>query len=228
MGGCAMIGQSLINVSSGARARLSGIIAAVMLLVFIMFGAPLIARLPMAALTGLMIMVAIGTFEWASLRTFRRMPTSDVLIMVLVTLITAFLHNLALAVLIGVVIAALIFAWDNAVRIRARKRIDEQGWKHYEIYGPLFFGSSTTFLDKFDVAGDPEHVVIDFAESRVADMSAIETLNKITARYNEAGKKVHLRHLSEDCRRLLDRADAIIEVNHFEDPTYKVVTDNPA
>lgn len=228
MGGCAMIGQSLINVSSGARARLSGIIAAVMLLVFIMFGAPLIARLPMAALTGLMIMVAIGTFEWASLRTFRRMPTSDVLIMVLVTLITAFLHNLALAVLIGVVIAALIFAWDNAVRIRARKRVDEQGWKHYEIYGPLFFGSSTTFLDKFDVAGDPQHVVIDFAESRVADMSAIETLNKITARYNEAGKKVHLRHLSEDCRRLLDRADAIIEVNHFEDPTYKVVTDNPA
>jgi SulP family sulfate permease len=227
MGGCAMIGQSLINVSSGARARLSGIIAAVMLLVFIMFGAPLIARLPMAALTGLMIMVAIGTFEWASLRTFRRMPTSDVLIMVLVTLITAFLHNLALAVLIGVVIAALIFAWDNAVRIRARKRIDEQGRKHYEIYGPLFFGSSTTFLDKFDVAGDPEHVVIDFAESRVADMSAIETLNKITARYNEAGKKVHLRHLSEDCRRLLDRADAIIEVNHFEDPTYKVVTDEP-
>jgi SulP family sulfate permease len=225
MGGCAMIGQSLINVSSGARARLSGIVAAVMLLVFILFGAPLIEKLPMAALTGLMIMVAIGTFEWASLRTFRRMPTSDVIIMVLVTGITAVLHNLALAVLIGVIVAALIFAWDNAIRIRARKRIDEKGWKHYELFGPLFFGSTTVFQEKFDVQGDPEHVVLDFAESRVSDMSAIEAVNKVTARYAAAGKTVHLRHLSGDCRRLLDRADAIIEVNHFEDPTYKVVTD---
>ena len=225
MGGCAMIGQSLINVSSGARARLSGIVAAVMLLVFILFGAPLIEQLPMAALTGLMIMVAIGTFEWASLRTFRRMPTSDVLIMLVVTIVTAVLHNLALAVLIGVIIAALLFAWDNAIRIRARKRVDENGWKHYEIYGPLFFGSITSFQEKFDVTNDPEHVVIDFEESRVSDMSAIETLNRLTARYAEAGKTVHLRHLSEDCRRLLDRADEIIEVNHFEDPTYKVVTD---
>ena len=224
MGGCAMIGQSLINVSSGARARLSGIVAASMLLVFIVFGAELIERLPMAALTGLMIMVAIGTFEWASLRTFRRMPTSDVIIMVLVTAVTALLHNLAFAVLIGVIIAALIFAWDNAVRIRARKHIDEKGWKHYEIYGPLFFGSTTTFSEKFDVNGDPEHVVIDFAESRVADMSALEALNKVTARYAKANKKVHLRHLSKDCLRLLDRADAIIEINHYEDPTYKVVT----
>jgi len=225
MGGCAMIGQSLINVSSGARARLSGIVAAVMLLVFILFGAPLIERLPMAALTGLMIMVAIGTFEWASLRTFRRMPTSDVLIMVLVTLVTAVLHNLALAVLLGVVVAALVFAWDNAIRIRARKRVDEKGWKHYEIYGPLFFGSTTVFAEKFDVAGDPQHVVIDFAESRVVDMSAIEALNRLTSRYEEAGKIVHLLHLSEDCRRLMDKADDLIEVNHFEDPTYKVLTD---
>jgi SulP family sulfate permease len=196
-----------------------------MLLVFILFGAPLIEQLPMAALTGLMIMVAIGTFEWASLRTFRRMPTSDVLIMLVVTIVTAVLHNLALAVLIGVIIAALLFAWDNAIRIRARKRVDENGWKHYEIYGPLFFGSITSFQEKFDVTNDPEHVVIDFEESRVSDMSAIETLNRLTARYAEAGKTVHLRHLSEDCRRLLDRADEIIEVNHFEDPTYKVVTD---
>ena len=225
MGGCAMIGQSLINVSSGARARLSGIVASVMLLVFILFGAPLIERLPMAALTGLMIMVAVGTFEWASLRTFRRMPTSDVFIMVLVTLVTAVLHNLALAVLLGVVVAALVFAWDNAIRIRARKRMDDNGWKHYEIYGPLFFGSTTVFAEKFDIAGDPEHVVIDFAESRVVDMSAIEALNKLTSRYQGAGKTVHLRHLSQDCRRLMDKADAIIEVNHFEDPTYKVLTD---
>ena len=225
MGGCAMIGQSLINVSSGARARLSGIVAAVMLLVFIVFGAPVIEQLPMAALTGLMIMVAIGTFEWASLKTFRRMPTSDVFIMVLVTLVTAVLHNLALAVLIGVVVAALVFAWDNAVRIRARKRVDEQGWKHYELYGPLFFGSTTVFAEKFDVEGDPEHVVLDFQESRVVDMSAIEALNRLTARYAKAGKKVHLRHLSEDCRALIDKAESIIEVNHFEDPTYKVVRD---
>ena len=224
MGGCAMIGQSLINVSSGARARLSGIVASIMLLVFILFGAPLIERLPMAALTGLMIMVAIGTFEWASLRTFRRMPSSDVFIMVLVTLVTAVLHNLALAVLLGVIVAALVFAWDNAIRIRARKHIDEKGWKHYELYGPLFFGSTTVFAEKFDIEGDPEHVVLDFAESRVVDMSAIEALNRITSRYAEAGKKVHLRHLSEDCRTLIDKADAIIEVNHFDDPTYKVVT----
>jgi len=225
MGGCAMIGQSLINVSSGARVRLSGIVAAVMLLVFIVFGAPLIEQLPMAALTGLMIMVAIGTFEWASLKTFRRMPTSDVFIMVLVTLVTAVLHNLALAVLIGVVVAALVFAWDNAVRIRARKHVDEQGWKHYELYGPLFFASTTVFAEKFDVEGDPEHVVLDFQESRVVDMSAIEALNRLTARYAKAGKKVHLRHLSEDCRALIDKAESIIEVNHFEDPTYKVVRD---
>ena len=225
MGGCAMIGQSLINVSSGARARLSGIVAAVMLLVFIVFGAPLIEQLPMAALTGLMIMVAIGTFEWASLKTFRRMPTSDVFTMVLVTLVTAVLHNLALAVLIGVVVAALVFAWDSAVRIRARKHVDEQGWKHYELYGPLFFGSTTVFAEKFDVEGDPEHVVLDFQESRVVDMSAIEALNRLTSRYAKAGKKVHLRHLSEDCRALIDKAESIIEVNHFEDPTYKVVRD---
>jgi SulP family sulfate permease len=224
MGGCAMIGQSLINVSSGARARLSGIVAAVMLLIFILFGSSLIEQLPMAALTGLMLIVAIGTFEWASFRTIRRMPTSDVLVMVLVTLVTAFLHNLALAVLVGVIISALVFAWDNAKRIRARKHVDENGWKHYEIYGPLFFGSTTMFAEKFDVADDPDHIVIDFRESRVSDMSAIEALSKVTALYAEAGKKVHLRHLSKDCRTLLDRADAIIEINHFEDPTYKVVS----
>ncbi|MCG8390878.1 MAG: SulP family inorganic anion transporter, partial [Cytophagales bacterium] len=166
MGGCAMLGQSLINISNGARARLSGIIAAVMLLVFIMFGANLIEKLPMAALTGLMIMVAIGTFEWASLRTFNKMPKSDIFVMVLVTLVTVFLHNLALAVVVGVIISALVFAWDNAKRIRARKYIDEDGVKHYEIYGPLFFGSITAFNEKFDVLNDPQEVIIDFEESR--------------------------------------------------------------
>ncbi len=224
MGGCAMIGQSLINVSNGARARLSGIVAAVMLLVFVMFGSGLIEKVPMAALTGLMVMVAIGTFEWASLKTFTKMPKSDILVMVLVTLVTVFLHNLALAVIIGVIIAALVFAWDNAKRIRARKSVDESGVKHYEIYGPLFFGSVTAFNEKFDVLTDPNEVIIDFAESRVVDMSAIEALNKITERYHKVGKKVHLKHLSADCRQLLKNADEIIDVNVMEDPTYKVVT----
>ena len=222
MGGCAMIGQSLINISSGARARLSGIVAAVMLLVFIMFGSGLIEKLPMAALTGLMIMVAIGTFEWASLKTFNKMPRSDIFVMVTVTLVTAVLHNLALAVIVGVIIAALVFAWDNAKRIRARKHIDENGAKHYEIYGPLFFGSVTAFNEKFDVLNDPENVIIDFAESRVVDMSAIEALNKLTERYQKVGKKVHLKHLSQDCKTLLKNAEDIIDINVLEDPTYKI------
>jgi SulP family sulfate permease len=220
-----MIGQSLINVSSGARTRISGIVASVMLLVFIMFGAPIIELMPMAALTGLMIMVAVGTFEWASLRTFNRMPASDIFVMVTVTLVTAVLHNLALAVIVGVIIAALVFAWDNAKRIRARKHIDEDGIKHYEIYGPLFFGSVTVFNSKFDVLNDPDEVIIDFEESRVVDMSAIEALNKITERYNKVGKTVHLKHLSKDCRQLLADADAIIDVNVMEDPTYKLAID---
>ena len=222
MGGCAMIGQSLINISSGARARLSGIVAAVMLLVFIMFGASLIERLPMAALTGLMFMVAIGTFEWASLKTFNKMPKSDIFVMVMVTLVTVVFHNLAVAVLIGVIIAALVFAWDNATRIRARKYVDKNGVKHYEIYGPLFFGSVTAFNEKFDVLNDPDEVIIDFAESRVVDMSAIEALNKMTERYLKVGKKIHLKHLSPDCKILLKNAGEIIDVNVLEDPHYKV------
>ena len=225
MGGCAMIGQSLINISSGARARLSGIFASVMLLMFIMFAAEYIEQLPMAALTGVMIMVAIGTFEWASLKTFGKMPKVDVLVMVLVAGITVFLHNLALAVLIGVIISALVFAWENATRIRARKRIDENGAKHYEIFGPLFFGSVAVFNEKFDVENDPQEVIIDFAESRITDMSGIEALNKITERYQKAGKTIHLKHLSEDCRKLLKNAEAIIDVNIIEDPNYKVVYD---
>ncbi len=227
MGGCAMIGQSLINVSSGARARLSGIVASVMLLVFIMFGAGLVEQLPMAALTGLMIMVSIGTFEWASLKTFNKMPKSDIFVMVLVTLVTAVLHNLALAVIVGVIIAALVFAWDNATRIRARKRIDEKGIKHYEIYGPLFFGSVTVFNEKFDVLNDPQEIIIDFEESRVADMSAIEALNKITERYHKVGKKVHLQNLSWDCKNLLKNAEEIIEVNVIDEPALKVENRTP-
>lgn len=223
-----MIGQSLINISAGARARLSGIVASVMLLVFILFGSPIIEQLPMAALTGLMIMVAIGTFEWASLKTFGKMPKSDVLVIVIVALITVVLHNLALAVLSGVVIAALVFAWENAKRIRARKYVDGEGVKHYEIFGPLFFGSVTAFNEKFDVLNDPKEVIIDFAESRVTDMSGIEALNKITERYQKAGKKLHLKHLSADCRQLLKNAESIIDVNIIEDPTYRVAVDKLA
>ena len=225
MGGCAMIGQSLINISSGARARLSGIVAATFLLLFVMFGSGLIEQLPMAALTGVMIMVSIGTFEWASLRTFGRMPSHDVIVMVVVALITVFLHNLALAVLVGVIISALVFAWENAKRIRAQKYVDDQGAKHYEIYGPLFFGSVTAFNKKFDIENDPTEVVIDFAESRVADMSGIQALNRITELYAKAGKRVHLKHLSADCLKLLKNAERLIDVNIMEDPTYKVATD---
>ncbi|MGX9247009.1 SulP family inorganic anion transporter [Sphingobacterium multivorum] len=225
MGGCAMLGQSLINISAGARARLSGIVASVMLLVFIMFGAPLIERVPMAALTGVMIMVAVGTFEWVSFRMIGRMPRHDIFVGILVAAITVLLHNLALAVLIGVIISALVFAWESARRIRARKHIDEKGAKHYEIYGPLFFGSVTAFNEKFDVLNDPTEVYVDFRDSRIADMSGIEAINKLTERYHKAGKKLHLEHLSPDCRQLLQNADSLIEVNIAEDPTYHVVSD---
>lgn len=226
MGGCAMIGQSLINISNGARARLSGIVAAILLLTFIMFGSSLIEQVPVAALTGLMIMVSIGTFEWVSLRTFGKMPIHDLLVMVLVILVTVLLHNLALAVLIGVIISALVFAWENAVRVRARKYIDNNGVKHYEIYGPLFFGSVTAFLEKFDITNDPKEVIIDFTDSRISDMSAIDALNKITERYAKLGKIVHLKHLSKDCRKLIKNADKLIDVNVLEDPTYKVMLDS--
>jgi SulP family sulfate permease len=223
MGGCAMLGQSLINISAGSRARLAGIVASITLLIFIMFGSDLIVQLPMAALVGLMFMVAIGTFEWASLKTFKKMPWSDVIVMVLVTMITVITHNLAIAVLIGVILSALAYSWENAKRIRARKYVDENGVKHYEIFGPLFFGSVTGFSEKFDVLNDPNEVIIDFKESRVADMSAIEALNVITHRYHKIGKKVHLRHLSKDCIQLLNNAETIIDVNIMEDPTYKLV-----
>jgi SulP family sulfate permease len=223
MGGCAMLGQSLINISAGSRARLAAIVASISLLLFIMFGSSLIEQLPMAALVGLMFMVAIGTFEWASLRTFKKMPTSDVIVMVLVTVITVVTHNLAIAVLIGVLLATLAYSWENAKRIRARKSVDEYGIKHYEIYGPLFFGSVQGFAEKFDVLKDPNEIIIDFKESRVADMSAIEALNVITHRYHKQGKTVHLRHLSKDCIVLLKNAEAIIDVNIMEDPDYKVL-----
>jgi SulP family sulfate permease len=222
MGGCPMIAQTLVNLSAGARARLSGIIASLTILVIILFGAPVIERVPMAALTGVMIMVAIGTFEWASFRVINKMPRQDIFVGILVAAITIWLHNLALAVLIGVIISALVFAWESAKRIRARKYIDERGIKRYEIYGPLFFGSVSAFNEKFDIDDDPPEIIIDFRESRVADMSGIEALNRLTERYAKAGKKLQLLHLSEDCRVLLKNAESLIEVNIIEDPEYRV------
>lgn len=223
MGGCAMVAQTLVNLNAGSRARLSGIIASITILIIILVGAPFIEKIPMAALVGVMMMVAISTFQWVSITIVNKMPKSDIFIGITVALITIILHNLALAVLVGVIISALVFAWDNAKRIRAKKYIDENGIKYYEIYGPLFFGSVTTFIDKFDPANDPEQVVIDFKESRIVDMSAIDALNKLSKKYAQLNKKLHLKHLSEDCRKMLKNAEAVIEVNIQEDPTYKVM-----
>ena len=226
MGGCPMIAQTLVNLSAGARARLSGIIASLTILVIILFGAPVIERVPMAALTGVMIMVAIGTFEWISFRIINKMPKQDIFVGITVAVITIYLHNLALAVLIGVIISALVFAWESAKRIRAKKYIDANGIKYYEIYGPLFFGSVTAFNEKFDVNGDPAHVIIDFKDSRVADMSGIEALNKLTDRYHQAGKTLQLRYLSDDCKTLLKNAGSVIDVNIIDDPKYRVATND--
>ncbi|WP_374951076.1 SulP family inorganic anion transporter [Mucilaginibacter sp.] len=225
MGGCPMIAQTLVNLSAGARARLSGIIASLTILLIILIGAPVIERVPMAALTGVMFMVAIGTFEWISFRIINKMPRQDVFVGIIVALITIWLHNLALAVLVGVIISALVFAWESAKRIRARKYLDDDGVKHYEIFGPLFFGSVAAFNEKFDVTNDPETVVIDFRDSRVSDMSGIDALNKLTERYHQAGKKLHLKYLSNDCRTLLKNAEGLIVVNIIDDPAYRVATE---
>jgi len=224
MGGCAMIGQSLINVNAGGRNRISGIVAAVGLLIFILFLSTYIEMVPMPALVGLMFMVAIGTFEWASLKVFRKVPFHDVLVMVVVTLITVFLHNLALAVLIGVIISALVFAWQNAKRIRARKKVDELGVKHYEIFGPLFFASAQTFGEKFDPLNDPDEIIIDFAESRIVDHSGLDAVHKVTERYHKLGKTVYIRHLDTSSKNLLNKAEKIIKVNYAEDEEeYKII-----
>lgn len=203
MGGCAMVAQTLINLDSGSRGRLSGIIAAITILIIILIGGPFIEKIPMAALVGVMIMVAITTFKWVSFGLVKRMPKGDIATLFIVTAIIIFTHNLAVAVFIGVVIASLIFAWDNAIRIRARRSIDDKGRKIYAIYGPLFFGSCTHFSEKFDPTNDPNEIIIDFAESRVVDMSAIEVLKKVCDQYKGLGKSVSLIHLNPDSCRLL-------------------------
>lgn len=226
MGGCAMIAQTFVNLDAGSRSRIGPAIGAITILIIILIGAPVIEKIPMAALVGVMMMVAISTFKWGFFKLITKMPKSDIFVSVLVAAITILLHNLALAVFVGVIVCALVFAWDNAKRIRARKSIDEKGRKVYEIYGPLFFGSVTAFLEKFDINDDPKNIVIDLKESRVVDMSAIDALNLITSKYNQQNKHVILRHLSEDSIKLLANAKSIIEVNIEEDPTYKVMPKN--
>lgn len=227
MGGCAMIGQSIINVDSGGRGRLSGLVAALGLLSFILFGAPLIEQIPIAALVGVMFMVVIGTFAWSSFRIIRKIPLADAIVLITVSAITVW-QDLAIAVIAGVIMSALKFAWDNAVRIRARKSIKENGTKVYEIWGPLFFGSTQSFAEKFDVKQDPKNIEIDFIESRVSDHSGIEALERIMDKYIDLGKSVTLTHLSPECQGLLKKAnpnfDKYIQ-SSIEDPRYHVVTD---
>ncbi|RYH73079.1 SulP family inorganic anion transporter [Flavobacteriaceae bacterium 144Ye] len=222
MGGCAMIGQSIINVDSGGRGRLSGAFAAVALLGFILFAAPLIEQIPIAALVGVMFMVVIGTFAWSSFRIIRKVPISDAIVLIAVSAITVW-KDLAVAVIAGVIISALVFAWKNATMIRARKRMQPDGTKTYEIWGPLFFGSIQSFNSKFDVKNDPENVEIDFVESRVSDHSAMEAIFNLVNKYEAAGKSLKLKHLSEDCKALMYKASPKFKeviVEDINDPRY--------
>jgi len=225
MGGCAMIGQSIINISSGGRGRLSGIVAAGALLFFILFTFSYIEMVPIAALVGVMFIVVIKTFAWSTFKIMNKIPKWDFIVIVVVTFLTV-KYDLAIAVICGVIISALIFAWENALRIRARKIIDEHGIKHYQIYGPLFFASTTLFMSKFDVKNDPDAVIVDFQESRIMDQSAIEAVNKLAEMYERSGKSIHLMHLSKDCVRLIKKAEKICVVNVVADPDYFVCIDN--
>ncbi len=226
MGGCAMIGQSIINVNSGGRGRLSGIVAALALLGFVLFGAPLIEQIPIAALVGVMFMVVIGTFAWSSFRILNKIPLSDAIVLIVVSGITVW-KDLAIAVLAGVIISALVFAWKNATMIRARKRMKEDGTKVYEIWGPLFFGSVQNFNSKFDATNDPDNIEIDFIESKVSDHSGIEAVRTIANKYLDLGKQIKLTHLSPECKTLLLKAnpkfEEVIETS-IDDPRYYVVT----
>ncbi len=227
MGGCAMIGQSIINVNAGGRGRLSGIVAAISLMCFILFGSSLIEQIPIAALVGVMFMVVIGTFAWSSFRILNKIPLTDAFVLILVSSLTV-LFDLAIAVLAGVIVSALVFSWENAKRIRARKHTTADGIKVYEIWGPLFFGSIQAFNDKFDVKNDPEKIEIDFIESKVSDHSGIEAVRGIVNKYEDAGKTVILKHLSSDCKKLLIKRNIKFEQiikTDIDDPRYHVVSD---
>jgi SulP family sulfate permease len=228
MGGCAMIGQSIINIKGGGRGRLSGITAAVMLLMFILFASSYIEQVPIAALVGVMFMVVIGTFAWSSFRILNKIPKTDIFVLILVSTLTV-IFDLAIAVISGVIVSALVFAWENARRIRARKRFKKDGTKVYEIWGPLFFGSIATFNEKFDVKNDPESIEIDFIEARISDHSAIEAIFALVEKYHAEGKKIKLKHLSEDCKILLFKASPIftdIIEEAIDDPRYHLAA-NP-
>ena len=227
MGGCAMIGQSMINVNSGGRGRLSGISAAVFLLLFILVGSSVIEQIPLAALIGVMFIVVIGTFEWSSFRIVGKVPRSDALILVLVSGVTV-ATDLAVAVCVGVIVSALVFAWEHAKYIRIDSREDHKGSTVYAVTGPLFFGSVTSFLERFDPKQDNDDVIIDFARSRVADHSGLDAIDTLAERYENAGKTLHLVHLSQECRTLLTNAGSLVEVNVIEDPTYFVAEDRLA
>ena len=227
MGGCAMIGQSIINIKAGGRQRLSGIVAALALLGFILFASGLIEQVPIAALVGVMFMVVIGTFAWSSFRIMNKIPRADLFVLVLVSGLTV-VFDLAIAVFAGVIVSALVFSWENAKRIRARKRLKDDGTKIYEIWGPLFFGSITAFNEKFDVKNDPDAVEIDFVESRISDHSALEAISNLVEKYQAAGKKITLKHLSADCKVLLYKSSPkfreVIE-EAIDDPRYHLAED---
>ena len=224
MGGCAMIGQSMININSGGRGRLSGITAALVLLFFILFAASLIEIIPLAALVGIMFMVVLGTFEWSSFRLLGKIPATDMFIIVLVSGVTV-IADLAIAVVVGVIVSALVFAWKHAQHILVDTYEDDNGYKVYDLRGPVFFGSVANFKELFDIENDPEHVVIEFKRSRVSDHSGIEALDTLADKYQAVGKTLHLRHLSPECRKLLKRAGNLCEVNVMEDPNYRVASD---
>lgn len=223
MGGCAMIGQSMINVNSGGRGRLSGISAALFLLVFILFASSLIEMIPVAALVGVMFIVVIGTFEWSSFRIMNKVPKSDAFVLVLVSVVTV-LTDLAVAVVVGVIVSALVFAWEHAKHIRVEKQEDHKGSTVYKIHGPLFFGSTTHFLEQFSPKKDSKDVIIDFEDTRVSDHSGLEAIDTLAERYMNTGKTLHLLHLSPDCQQLLKKAGSLVEVNVIEDPKYLVAT----
>lgn len=228
MGGCAMIGQSIINIKSGGRGRLSGIVAALMLLAFILFASSYIEQVPIAALVGVMFMVVIGTFAWSSFRVWNKIPRSDAFVLVLVSSLTV-IFDLAIAVFAGVIVSALVFSWENAKRIRARKRMKSDGTKVYEIWGPLFFGSISTFAQKFDFKNDPDKVEIDFVESRISDHSALEAISNLVKKYQAEGKSVKLKHLSEECKALLYKSDVLFKeiiIDDIDDPRYHLAA-NP-
>ena len=227
MGGCAMIGQSMINVNSGGRGRLSGISAALFLLMFILFASDLIEMIPLAALTGVMFMVVIGTFEWSSLRIMGKIPRADAFVLVLVSAVTV-ATDLAIAVVVGIIVSALVFAWEHAKHINVKIYSGKLGSKVYELHGPLFFASVNNFQDLFDPRDDPDDVVVEFQHSRVMDHSAIEAIDTLAERYLNAGKRLHLRHLSEECRQLLRQAGDLVEVNVIEDPRYRVAVNELA